>query len=122
MDEREVSRRDLIRGALQHTMEFNDFLPFSQEQIEDRGHLRMDNISHAYVGHSLSYTNHDGRFFPTTYLGLDRVSLILEKLTFQNPIKCKDRNLIWEDGSPHGRSTKMENGRRHAKMFEWMWI
>ena len=82
----------------------------------------MDNISHACVGHLLSHTHHDGRFFPTTYLILDRVSLILGKLTFQNPTKCKDKNVIWEDGSPHGRSTKMENGRRHLKMVEWMWM
>ena len=98
MDGREVSRRDFIRDALRHTMECNAFLPFSQEQIEDRGHIRMDNISHACVGHPLSHTHHDWRFLPTTYLILDRVSLILEKLTLQNPIKCKDRNFIWEDG------------------------
>jgi len=30
MDEREVSRRDLIGDALRHTMECNAFLPFSQ--------------------------------------------------------------------------------------------
>jgi len=76
MDEREVSRRDLIGDALRHTMECNAFLPFSQEQIEDGGHLRMDNIS-------------------------------------QTPIKRKDRNLIWEDGSPHGRSTRIRRRRRH---------
>ena len=100
--ERKVSRRDLIRGALQHTMERKDFLPFSQEQIEDGGHLRMDKISHACVGNPLSHTHHDGRFFPTTYLGLYRVSFILEKIAFQNPMKCKDKDLVWEDGSPHG--------------------
>ena len=70
----------------------------------------MENISHAFVGHSLSHTHHDGRFFPTTYLGLDRVSLILENIAFQNPMKCKD---IWEDGSPHGRSTKTKRRRKH---------
>ena len=31
MDEREVSRRDLIGDALRHTMECNTFLPLSQE-------------------------------------------------------------------------------------------
>ena len=120
MDEREVSRRDLIGDALRCTMECDVFLPFSQEQIEEGGHLRMDNISHACFGHTLSHTHHDGRVFPTTYLILDRVSLILEKLTFQNPMKCKDKNLIWEDGSPHGRSAKMRRRRRHPQMIEWM--
>ena len=80
----------------------------------------MDNISHALVGHSLSHTHHDGRFLPTTYLGLDRVSLILEMIAFQNPMKC--RSLIWDDGSPHGRITKMKGGRIHPQLTEWMWM
>ena len=100
-------------------MEHNDLVPFSQEQIEDGGHLRMDDISHACAGHSLSHTHHDGRFLPTTYLILDRVSLILEKFIIQIPTKCKIRNLIWEDGSPHGRSTRMRR-RRHPQVIEWM--
>ena len=78
----------------------------------------MDKISHAYVGHPLIHTHHYGSFFPTTYLILERVSLILEKLTFQNPIKCKDRNLTWEDGSPHGMSTKMRIRRRHPQVIQ----
>ena len=82
----------------------------------------MDNISHACVGNSLIPTHHDGRFLPTTYLGPYGIKLILEKNAFQHPMKCKDKNLIWEDGSPHGRSTKMENGRRHPQMVEWMWM
>ena len=122
MDEREVSRRYLIGDALRYTTGCNDFVPFSQEQIEDGGHLRMDNIFDAYVGHPLSHTHNDGRFFPTTYLILDRVSLILEKRTFQNPMKCKDKNLIWEDGIPHGRSTRMRRRRRHPQVSEWMWM
>ena len=31
-----------------------------------------------------------------------------EKIAFQNPMKC--RNLIWDDGIPHGRCTKMDDG------------
>ena len=61
----------------------------------------MDKISHDCVGHSLSHAHHDGRFFPTTYLGPYRVSFILEKLAFQTPMKCKDKNLIWEDETNH---------------------
>ena len=76
-------------------MECKDFLPFShlnlhrfkEERIEDGGHIMMDKIYHACVGHSLGHTHHDGRFFPTTYLDLDRVSLILENIAFQNPMK-----------------------------------
>ena len=82
----------------------------------------MDNISHDCVGHFLSHTHHDGRFFPTTYFGPYGVKLILEEISFQNPMKCIDRNLIWEDGSPHGRSTKMKDGRRHPQVVEWMWM
>ena len=110
--------------------QFEEVLPFShldlygfkEEQIDDGGHLRMDNISHVCVGHFLSPTHHDGRFFPTTYLGPYGINLILEKISFQYPMKCKDKNLIWEDGSPHGRSTKMEDGRIHPQMIEWMWM
>ena len=82
----------------------------------------MDNICHACVGNSLSHNHHNGRFFPTTHLGPYRVSLILEKVAFQNPMKCKDRDLVWEDGSPHGRSTKMKRRRNHPQVIEWMWL
>ena len=82
----------------------------------------MDNISHDFVGHPLIHTHHYGRFFPTTYLGPHRVSLILEKLTCQSPMKCKGKNLIWEDGSPHGRSTRMKRRRRHPQVIGWMWL
>ena len=63
-----------------------------------------------------------GGFFLTIYLGLDRVSLNLEKIAFQNPMKCKDRSLIWEDGSPHGRSTKVKRRRNNPQEVEWMWF
>ena len=52
MHEVEISPRDFSGGALPHIMEckilqqFEEVLPFSQEQIEDGGHIRMDNISH----------------------------------------------------------------------------
>ena len=119
MHEEEISWRDFIRGALPHIMEckilqqFEEVLPFShldhhgfkEEQIKDGGHLRMDNISHDCVVHSLSHAHHDGRFLPTTYLDPHRVKLILGKIAFQDPMKCM--NLIWDDGNPHGRSTKM---------------
>ena len=82
----------------------------------------MDNISYDCNGHFLSHTHHDGRFFPTTYLGTYGIKLILEKIAFQYPMKCKDRNLIWEDGSPHGRSTNMDHGRIYQKSVEWMWM
>ena len=104
--ERGVSWRDIIGGALQHTMECNVSLPFSQEHIEDGEHLRMDNISNAYVGNSLSHAHHDGRFLPTTCLGPYGIKLILDKIAFQNPMKCKDKNLIWEDETNHDTHMK----------------
>ena len=82
----------------------------------------MDNISHVCVGHFLSHTHHDGRFFPTTYFDPYGIKLILEKIAFQHPVKCKSRNMIWDDGSLHGRSTKMEDGRRHPQWVELMWM
>ena len=80
----------------------------------------MDTISHDCVGHSLSHAHHDGRFFPTTYLDPHRVKLILRKIAFQGPMKCK--KFIWDDGSSHGGSTKMKSGRRHPQLVEWMWM
>ena len=77
-------------------------------------------LSHDCVGNLLSHAHHDGRFFPTTYLDPHRVKLILGKIAFQDPMRC--RNLIWDDGSPHGRSTKMNDGRRHPQLVEWMWM
>ena len=126
MHEEEISRRDFNGGALLHIMECNilqqleEVLSFSQEQIEDGGHLWMDNISHDHVGHSLSHSHHNWRFFPTTYLDPHRVKLILGKIAFQGPMRC--RNMIWDDGSPHGRSTNMKGGRRHPQLVEWMWM
>ena len=126
MHEEEISRRDFNGGAIPHIMEckilqqFEEVLPFSQEQIEYGEHLQMDNISHDCVGHSLSHAHHDGRFFPTTYLDPHRVKLILENIAIQDPMKC--RNLIWDDGSPRGRSTRRNNGRSHPQLVEWMWM
>ena len=83
MHEEKTSWEEFIIGSLQHIMEckflqqFEEVLPFSQEPIEDGGHPWMDNISHDCVGHFLSHAHHDGRFFPTTYLGPHRVKLIL---------------------------------------------
>ena len=93
MHEEEISRIYFDGGALPHIMEckilqqFEEVLPFSQEQIEDGGHLRMDNISHDCVEHSLSHAHHDGMFFPTTYLDPHRVNLILGKIAFKDPMK-----------------------------------
>ena len=36
-----------------------------------------------------------------------------EKLAFQDPMEC--RKLIWDDGIPHGRCTKMEDGEQEAR-------
>ena len=100
MNEEEVSSRDPMKCALQHFMECKvlqqskealsfshlDLHGFKEEQIDDGGHLCMDNISHVCVGHSLSHTHHDGRFFPTTYLDPYGIKFILEKIAFQHPM------------------------------------
>ena len=93
MHEENISQRYFSGGALPHIMEckiiqqFEEVLPFSQEQIDDGGHLRMDKISHNFIGHLLSHTHHDGMFFPTTYLGPYGIKLILGKIAFKNPMK-----------------------------------
>ena len=97
-----------MKSALQHFMECKalqqseealsfsplDLHGFKEEQIDDGGHLRMDSISHVCVGHLLIRSHHDGIFFPTTYLDPYGVKLILEKITFEHPMKCKNINLI----------------------------
>ena len=46
----------------------------------------------------------------------------LQRATFQTFMKCKGRDLVWEKGSPHERSTKGNERRRHPKLVEWMWM
>ena len=46
----------------------------------------------------------------------------LQEVAFQHPMKCKGKNLIWENGSLHWRSTKMEHGGRHPHLDEWVWM
>ena len=124
-DAKDISQRDFNGGALPHSLEckvlqqLEEGFSFSQEKIEDGGYLQMDSFSHECGGNSLSQTYHDGRFFPTNYLDPHMVKLILRKSVFQNPMKC--RGLIWDEGSPQRRSTRMMEGRRHPHIAEWMW-
>lgn len=46
----------------------------------------------------------------------------LQGVEFQHPMKCKKKNLIWEDGNLLWRSTKVEIGRRHPSVVKWMWM
>ena len=82
----------------------------------------MDNISHVCVGHFLSHTHHDGRFFPTTYLGPYGIKLNLEKIAFQHPMKCKSRNMIWENDSLPWESAKEGQDGRHPHVDGWVWM
>ena len=43
----------------------------------------------------------------------------LQGISFQHPMKCKERNMIWEDGSLHWKGTKVEHDRRHPHRNEW---
>ena len=78
----------------QPLLEYSNDLPIyitKGEQIDDGGHIRMDNISHVCVGYFLmSPTHHDGRFLPTTYLGPYGINLVIEENAFQYLMKCKD--------------------------------
>ena len=77
-------------------------------QMVDGEHLMMDDIFHYYDGYFLMSTSHlNENFFPTSYLDHYGVNLVidewssfgdLQEIAFQRPMKCKDRNLIWEDG------------------------
>ena len=45
-----------------------------------------------------------------------------QEIAFQHPMKCKGRNLMWEDGVLHWRNTNMEHGRRHPHLDERVWM
>ena len=107
-------------------LEHSNDLPIcitKREQIDDGGHLRMDNISHVCVGYFLmSPTHHDGIFFPTTYLVPYGIKLVIKKITFQNPLKCKDKNMIWEDGILHWRNATYGHNDRHSSWVGWVML
>ena len=44
----------------------------------------------------------------------------LQGVAFQHPVECKEKNLIWEDGSPFWRNTNMEEDRRYSSGDKWM--
>ena len=46
----------------------------------------------------------------------------LQGASFQTLMKCKEQKLVWEDGSPHGRSTKGRRRRRYPQGVEWVWM
>ena len=81
----------------------------------------MDNISHDCVGYLLMRTaHHDGRFLPTTYFAPYGINLVIEEIAFQYPMKCKDKNLIWEDGILHWRSAIFGHDDRHSPWVGWV--
>ena len=83
----------------------------------------MDNISHVCVGYFLmSPTPYDGRFFPTTYLDPYGINLVIEEIAFQYPMKCKDRNMIWEDGILHWRNATFGHDDRHSPWVGWVML
>ena len=83
----------------------------------------MDKISHVCVGYLLMIpTHHDGRFFPTTYLDHYGINLVIKEIAFQCPMKFKDKNMIWEDASLHGKGTKIDHDERHPHLDEWVWM
>ena len=41
---------------------------------------------------------------------------------FQTLMKCKERDFVREDGSPHGGSTKGGRRRKHPQGAEWVWM
>ena len=53
---------------------------------------------------------------------IDEVSSLgyLQEIAFKYPMKCKGRNMIWEDGFLHWRNTKMEHGQCHPHLGEWV--
>ena len=92
----------------------------------------MDDIFHYYGGYFLMITSHlNEKYFPTPYLDPYGINLVIDEwssfgdlweIAFQHPMKCKNRNLIWEDGILHWRSTKVEYGRIYLHLDEWVWV
>ena len=41
----------------------------------------------------------------------------LQRVAFQTFMKCKERDLVWKDGSPHERSSKGKRRKIHPQMI-----
>ena len=70
----------------------------------------------------MSPTHHDGRFFHTNYLDPYGINLVIEEVSFQYPMKCKDKNLIWEDGILHWRNATFGHDDRHSPWVGWVML
>ena len=81
----------------------------------DGGHIMMDDIFHYYDGSffmSTSLLNEN--IFHLVYMDPYGVNLVidewssfgyLQEVALQHPMKCRDIDLIWEDGILHWRDT-----------------
>ena len=46
----------------------------------------------------------------------------LQGVSFQHPMKCNRKNMIWEDGSLPWESAKEEHDGRHLYVDGWVWM
>ena len=44
----------------------------------------------------------------------------LQEISFQHPMKCKDKNLIWEDGVLHWRNSTFGHDDRYSPWVGWV--
>ena len=89
-----------------------------------------DAIFHYYDGYFLMSTSHlNEKFLPTSHLDPYGVNLVidewssfgdLQEISFQNPMKCKDINLIWEGGILHWRDANFKHDVRHSPLVRWV--
>ena len=116
---------DLQEIAFQHPMKCKDRnLKWEDGILHWRGTKMEHDQRHPHFDESIrmSIVQAYEEVFPSTYLDFYGFKMVigvgsslgdLQGVAFQLPMKFKGINLIWEDGSLHGRSTKMKDGRRH---------
>ena len=91
---------------LEHSNDLSTCIAEDRQMVDEK-HL----IFHCYDGSFLMSTSLlNEKILPSVYLDPYGVNLVinewssfgdLQEIAFQHPMKCKDKNLIWEDGILH---------------------
>ena len=93
----------------------------------DERHL----ISHYYGSFLMSTSWLNEKILPLVYLDPYGFNMVidewssygyLQEVALQNPMKCRDSDLAWEDGILHWRNTHLEHDSRHSPLVGWVML
>ena len=112
---------------MEHSNDHYTCVPKDSQMVDER-HL----ISHYYDGYFLMGTSQlNENIFPSIYLDPYGSNMVidewssyedLQEISFQRPMKCKDRNLIWENGILHWRDASVGHDDRHSPLVGWVML